>query len=72
VRPLVLGSSARVTITFPDSARAGACVVVDGDLVPCRSSLARLEVRLGSDDVRLLRIDERSFIAAARDAFMRS
>jgi len=72
VRPLVLGSSARVTITFPDPARAGACVVVDGDLVPCRSALDRLEVRLGRDDVRLLRIDERSFIATARDAFLRS
>ena len=72
VRPLVLGSSSRVTITFPDAARAGACLVVDGDLVPCRSALERLEVDLGTDDVRLLRIDEGSFIAAARDAFMRS
>ncbi len=72
VRPLVLGPSAHVTLTFPDAARSGACLVVDGDLVPCRSTLERLEVGLGADDVRLLRIDESSFIAAARDAFLRS
>jgi NAD+ kinase len=71
VRPLVLGASARITLTFPDAARADACLVVDGDAVPCRSALERLEIEMAPDDVRLLRVDDRSFIATARDTFLR-
>jgi NAD+ kinase len=70
-RPLVLGPSSHVVLTFPDAAREGACMVVDGDLVPCRSALERIEIALADDVVRTLRIDGRSFIASARDAFYR-
>lgn len=72
VRPLVLGAGARVTVTFPDATRAGACMVVDGDVVPCRSALERLEVEVGADDVRILRIDDRTFLSTVRDTFLRS
>ncbi len=71
VRPLVLGPSSRVTLTFPVPARADACILVDGDLVPCRSALERIEIELAEDEVRTLRIDGRPFIAAARDSFFR-
>jgi len=71
VRPLVLGEAARVSITLEDAGRADACVVVDGDLVPCRSSLDRVEITMGADDVRLVRVDARSFIATTRDAFLK-
>lgn len=72
VRPVVLGPAARITVTLPDPGRADACMVIDGELVPCRSSLERVEIALGADDVRLLRIDDRTFVSATRDAFMRA
>ena len=71
VRPIVLGPTATVTVTFPDAGRGDACVVVDGEVVPCRSALEKLEITLGSEDVRILRVDDRSFVAATRDAFLR-
>jgi len=70
-RPLVLGPSARITLTFPDPARAGACMVVDGDTVPCRSAVERIEITLAADDVRTLRVDGRPFIAGVRDSFLK-
>lgn len=72
VRPMVLGPDSRVTVTFPETGRAGACMVVDGDVVPCRSSLEKIEIVVGADDVRTLRVDDRSFIADTRDTFLRS
>ncbi|HEY5549203.1 MAG TPA: NAD(+)/NADH kinase [Coriobacteriia bacterium] len=71
VRPVVLGPTARITVTMPESGRADACMVVDGELVPCRSTLERVEITLGAEDVRLLRVDPRSFIAITRDTFLR-
>jgi len=68
-RPLVLDEGARVTVTLPDAARAEAYVVVDGDVLPCRTPLQRVDVTLGGHDVRLLRIDNRGFVASARDTF---
>jgi hypothetical protein len=59
-----------VTVTFPDSARAGGCLVVDGDLVPCRTVLERVEVETGATAVRLVRLDGRGFVPAVRDAFL--
>lgn len=69
-RPVLLGEGAGVTITFPDPARAGACVVVDGDVVPCRRSLERVDVEISATVVRLVRLDGRGFISVVRDAFL--
>jgi len=69
-RALVLDESARVTVTMPDAARAEACVVVDGDVLPCRTPLQRVDVTLGGSDVRLLRIDNRGFVSSVRDTFL--
>jgi len=69
-RPVLLGEGSRVTVTFPDPARAGACVVVDGDVVPCRRSLERVDVEVSATVVRLVRLDGRGFVAAVRDAFL--
>jgi len=68
-RPLVLGLDDVVTLTVPDAARATACVVVDGDILPCRAGLDRVEVRTGPHDVALLRLDGRGFYETARDTF---
>lgn len=69
-RPLVLGEGSRVEITLPDAARSDVCVLVDGDAVPCRTPLERVDVRLDAGSVRLLRVDARGFISAVRDTFM--
>jgi NAD+ kinase len=69
-RPVVLSPSSLVTITLPDPARAEACVAVDGDVLPCRTALQRVDVTLDANDVRLLRLDGRGFVAAVRDTFL--
>ena len=68
-RPVVLGPGDTVSLTLPDAARSAACVVVDGDMLPCRASLDRVEVRTGPHDVRLVRLDGGSFFETARDTF---
>jgi NAD+ kinase len=68
-RPLVLGPDARVTVTLPDPARADACVLVDGDLLPCRSTLERVEVSMGMHEVRLVRLGGDGFATSVRETF---
>lgn len=70
-RPLVLGERSRVTVTLPDAARAEASVVIDGDVLPRRSSLERVEVEMGARDVRLLRLDGAGFASTVRDTFFK-
>ncbi len=72
VRPIVLGPTSRITFTFPIPARAGACMLVDGDPAPCRSAIERVEIVLADQEIRTLHVDGRSFVAAARDSFFRS
>lgn len=72
VRPMVLGPSSHITLTFPVPARAGACMLVDGDPAPCRSALERINIQLAEQETRTLHVDGRSFVAAARDSFFRS
>jgi NAD+ kinase len=69
-RPFVLGEGSRVTVTLPDPARADASVLVDGDLLPCRSALESLEVTIGANDVHLVRLGGRGFASSVRDTFM--
>lgn len=69
-RPFVLAEGSVVTLTLPDPARADACVTVDGDMLPCRSALERVEVTLGARDIRLLRMDGAGFAASVRETFL--
>jgi NAD+ kinase len=69
-RAVVAGPNDRVALTFPDPARASACVVVDGDLVPCRSQLERVEIAVGPHVVTLVRLGDRDFYAAVRETFL--
>jgi NAD+ kinase len=69
-RPFVLGEGTVVTMTLPDPARADACVTVDGDMLPCRTALERVDVRLGTRDVRLVRLDGAGFAATVRETFL--
>ncbi len=68
-RPVVLGPGDTVALTLPDPARAGACVLVDGDVLPCRAQIDRVDVALGPHDVRLVRLDGRGFYDALRETF---
>jgi NAD+ kinase len=69
-RPIVLGPDSRVTVTLPDAARSDACVLVDGDVLPCRSRLERVEVTLAANDVRLVRLGGGGFASALADTFL--
>jgi NAD+ kinase len=68
-RPVVLGPCDVVSLTAPDPARAGVCVMVDGDTLPCRAALDRVDVRVGPQEVALVRLDGRGFYESARDTF---
>lgn len=68
-RPVVLGPESRLTLRLPDPARADACVVIDGDVVPCRRALESVEVATGPTTVRLLRLDGRGFVSSVRHTF---
>jgi NAD+ kinase len=69
-RPVVLGPGEVVTITLPDHARAGACVSVDGDQVPCRAVLDRVDVRIGPREVSLVRLNGEGFYQTLRETFL--
>jgi NAD+ kinase len=69
-RPVVLGPGDTVTLTLPDPARAGVCVSVDGDALPCRGRLDGVDVALGPHDVMLVRLDGRGFYDTLRDTFL--
>jgi len=66
----VLGEGSRVLLTLPDPSRADASVLVDGDLLPCRSALESVEVTMGAHDVLLVRLGGRGFAASLRDTFL--
>ncbi|TLM73167.1 MAG: NAD(+)/NADH kinase, partial [Actinobacteria bacterium] len=68
-RPIVVAASDTVEISFPDPSRAGACVMVDGDSVPCRQSVERVAVTRGAHDVSLVKLGGRDFYEVCRDEF---
>lgn len=69
-RPLVLASSDLVSISCPNPARADACVSADGDLVPCRTDLDRVDVVVGEHDVCLVKLNGRDFYSALNRTFL--
>ncbi|MDO8848572.1 MAG: NAD(+)/NADH kinase [Coriobacteriia bacterium] len=69
-RPMVLGPSDIVSISCPNPARADACVMADGDAVPCRTTLDAVEIRVGEHDVRLMKLDGRDFYATLSRTFL--
>lgn len=60
-RPLVTDSHEVIEITLPDPSRAEACLIVDGELVPCRRTIDRVTVARGDHDVLLVKLDGRHF-----------
>jgi NAD+ kinase len=60
-RPLVSAPGDVLTLRCPTLARADACVSVDGDQVPCRTTLDSVRIRVSEQDVRLVRTNGRGF-----------
>jgi len=60
-RPLVTDSHEVIEITLPDPSRNDACLIVDGELMPCRRSIDRVSVTRGGHDVLLVKLDGRHF-----------
>lgn len=71
-RALVTGSSDVVEITLPDPSRRDACVVVDGEPMPCRRSVDRVTVSRGDHDVLLVKLDGRDFYETVSAEFFGS
>lgn len=68
-RAIVTGSSDAIEIALPDPLRSDACVIVDGDLAPCRRAIERLVVTRGENDVSLVKLIGRDFYETAADEF---
>ncbi len=69
-RPIVTGTSDVVELKLTDANRADSCVVIDGESVPCRQAVERVEVKRGSHDVLLLKCDGRDFYEVAATEFL--
>lgn len=70
VRPVVFAPSDHVSIACPNPSRASACISIDGDEVPCRSALERVDVHLGEHDVRLMKLHGRDFYGSLAGTFL--
>jgi NAD+ kinase len=68
-RALVTDPADVVEISFPEPARSGACLVVDGDVKPCRQAIERVTVRPGEHDVLLVKHGGRGFYATVAAEF---
>lgn len=69
-RPLVLAPGDVLTLRCPELARADACVTVDGDRVPCRTTLDSVQIRVGEHDVKLMKLNGRDFYSALVRTFL--
>lgn len=68
-RAVVTGPEDSVDISFPDPARRDACVIVDGDVAPCRQQVERVSVRRGDHDVTLVKCHGRDFYETIAEEF---
>ncbi len=68
-RSVVCGLEEEIELTFENPRRSDACVMVDGERVPCRRRLERVVVSRSDRDVSLVRLDGRSFIDVVRTKF---
>jgi len=71
-RSIVTDPCGTVEITLPDSARADACVTVDGDVKPCRRAIEMVTVCRGAHDVSLVKLDGRDFYETVAAEFFGS
>ena len=70
-RPLVVESGDVIEVTLPDPGRSDACLVVDGDMAPCRNRIERVTVTQGEHDVLLVKLGGRDFYDVVAEEFFR-
>ena len=70
VRPLVLAPGDVLTLRCPSTARADACVSIDGDHAPCRTALDSVRIKVSDHDVKLMKLDGRDFYSALARTFL--
>ena len=68
-RSLVTDVNEVISITLPDPSRSDACLIVDGEVTPCRRSIERVTVTRGSHDVLLVKLDGRDFYETVSTEF---
>lgn len=68
-RPLVLGPEDVLELRCPLTARADACVTVDGDHLPCRSTLDSVQVVTSEHEVRLMKLYGKGFYKTLASTF---
>lgn len=68
-RALVTAPAEQVALTLPDETRKDACVTIDGESLPCRRTLDRVEVRHGDYDVCLVKSHGRDFYETVAEEF---
>jgi NAD+ kinase len=68
-RAIVTDPSDVIEITLPDPSRADACLLVDGDITPCRQLLERITVTRGGTDVLLVKLEGRHFYETLESEF---
>lgn len=69
VRPIITDTHENVELSLPDASRADACIIVDGEVMPCRQSIERVTVARGSHDVLLVKLDGRDFYETVSSEF---
>ncbi len=68
-RAIVTGPSDTVEITLPEPTRADACLIVDGDVRPCRRAIERVTVTRSPHDVSLVKLGGRDFYETVASEF---
>jgi NAD+ kinase len=60
-RAIVTEPTDTVELTLPETGRADACIIADGDAKPCRRAIEKVTVTRGAHDVSLVKLDGRDF-----------
>lgn len=60
-RSIVTNPESTVEVTLPDPTRSDACLVIDGDVRPCRQTIERVAVSRGGTDVLLVKLGGHDF-----------
>lgn len=68
-RAIVTDPHDTVEITLPDPFRSDACLIVDGDVRPCRRAIEKVTVCRGEHDVALVKLDGRDFYETVSTEF---
>lgn len=69
-RSLLTDPCESVEVTLPEPARADACVIVDGDMKPCRQAIESVTVSRSQQDVLLVKHDGHGFYTTVSTEFL--